>query len=1403
MTAVLPAPPAPPGLPDQPPPVRAEAPATSRRLLWVVTALIVVQVFMQQPGQLVHDTRFDLALEPLTFISRVWDVWDPLGDMGRLRNQGVGYLFPMAPFFALGELLAIPGWVVTRLWIALVMVVALWGFARLVDVMGIGEPMGRFIASVAYVVSPLLISRAGNTSWFVIGAALAPWCLLPLVKASRGGPIRRRAAASGLAVMCTGGINAAITLGMLGIPALWLLTRERGPRRRRLGAWWIAAVVAATYWWVLPLVIQGGYGYNFLPVTERAYVTTAFGSPFEAVRGLGDWLSYTSFVRTPLPSGFSLANDSLAIFGSAAIAAVGIFGLARRDLPHRRFLVLTFMVGVAIIGAGYGGTLGNPLAPFVDRLLDGPLGPVRSIFKFQPMVLLPLVLGFAHGATIVLRWLDGRRARWARGAGVAALILMLIASASPVIRGELVNDDAVDAVPSWWTETADFVADAPGRVLVVPGVSQADFTWGYTGEEPMQWLSEVPWATRNIVPQGSTSATTVLDTIERTISAGGDPALDEYLAVNGFSTVVVRNDTKWQEYGAPSPQAVNSAVRASGLELQESFGPAVPGATDPLTPDLELSQIEVYSVPAFTSDGLARSFPTSTAAVVTGDSGSALRLEQYGLADRALITAQDADPADLPDEWIITDSNRRRYVSFGLNRANGSYVLTPTEGGPNGQPLERGLLPGTVLSSQTTAARTGVREVTASSYGSIFVPVPEAAPSRAVDGDPRTAWVSGAGLDGEGQWIELELDEPVDVGSIDVEILDDGPWRTRVEEIQVITDAGNLATRTQAGEGTQALSMPAGPTSRIRLVFSEVQPRPGGSAAPGIREIRIPGLAVDQRLAVPTEFIAQFAGGSGPLPTYVLQRSTVSPFSILRRDEERSLRRQVLVPAEGALGLAATVAPQPSEALLDAIDTTPTFAIDASSTLANLPRFAARNLVDADPDTVWIGARPPDTENPGFARDVVAAESSAPWQSLDERPVISMAWSEPRVVSELRVTPVAGYSSPVSVLIQSGSEQREAEIDGFGFARFDPLLTDSIEVSFPRIARYVIGESRFGPQVRPIALQALVPNGVEDLLPGPLDDAEPVTVPCEEGPVVRVGDIERRLALESSARDIVELQPIAAEVCDLDPIPVVAGQLQVDAINDDGAFAVRSVVLRDPTRPGGVGGLDGSGDATPVRSTEIQSWGRVDRTVRIASGAEAYLAVQENVNSGWQASLDGQRLEPITLFGWQQGFIVPAGTGGDIELHFAPSDTFRLSLLVGGLLVVVLVLAALPFGRGNPSPAIGEARWARWVDGGIITVAAIVIGGLVAPFVWFAWWVARWRWRLAATVAGAAFLSAGVLVALNQAMLSSRLLDAFGVITTVLALVAIFFVVANLLSSTPADDDAATPPSGTAGNDDA
>ena len=54
---------------------------------------------------------------------------------------------------------------------------------------------------------------------------------------------------------------------------MYILTRQ-GLRRWALAAWWTAAVLLATSWWLVPLLYQGRYGFNFLPYIEQAATTT-------------------------------------------------------------------------------------------------------------------------------------------------------------------------------------------------------------------------------------------------------------------------------------------------------------------------------------------------------------------------------------------------------------------------------------------------------------------------------------------------------------------------------------------------------------------------------------------------------------------------------------------------------------------------------------------------------------------------------------------------------------------------------------------------------------------------------------------------------------------------------------------------------------------------------------------------------------------------------------------------------------------------------------------------------------------------------------------------------------------------------------------------------------------------
>ena len=109
----------------------------SRLRLTAACALLVGLAMVQSPGLLVPDTKFDLAISPAQFLSRAAHLWDPQGAFGQLQNQAYGYLWPMGPFFLLGSVADVPPWVVQRLWLALVMCVALTGAAKVARQLGV------------------------------------------------------------------------------------------------------------------------------------------------------------------------------------------------------------------------------------------------------------------------------------------------------------------------------------------------------------------------------------------------------------------------------------------------------------------------------------------------------------------------------------------------------------------------------------------------------------------------------------------------------------------------------------------------------------------------------------------------------------------------------------------------------------------------------------------------------------------------------------------------------------------------------------------------------------------------------------------------------------------------------------------------------------------------------------------------------------------------------------------------------------------------------------------------------------------------------------------------------------------------------------------------------------------
>src|SRR4051812_30154899 len=99
-----------------------------RSLPVALAALSLLIALVQRPGLASSDTKIDLHVDPVGFLGDVASAWSSTGDLGHVQGgQYGGYLFPMGPFFALGHALGAAPWLVQRLWLGLVLALAVLG----------------------------------------------------------------------------------------------------------------------------------------------------------------------------------------------------------------------------------------------------------------------------------------------------------------------------------------------------------------------------------------------------------------------------------------------------------------------------------------------------------------------------------------------------------------------------------------------------------------------------------------------------------------------------------------------------------------------------------------------------------------------------------------------------------------------------------------------------------------------------------------------------------------------------------------------------------------------------------------------------------------------------------------------------------------------------------------------------------------------------------------------------------------------------------------------------------------------------------------------------------------------------------------------------------------------------
>ncbi|MEV4537928.1 alpha-(1-_3)-arabinofuranosyltransferase family protein [Asanoa sp. NPDC049518] len=1289
-------------------------PPARRSRRWIGTAagalLLVAVAFLQRPGQSTFDTKLDLAVDPIGFMGRALHLWNPEATSGELQNQAYGYLFPMGPFFAGGDLLGVPTWITQRLWSALLLCVAYLGVLLLAHAMRVGSEPARLLAALAYALAPRMLTEVGPLSAEMLPVVMLPWVLLPLVTVRSP---RRAAALSALAVLCMGGINAAAVLMALVLPGIWFLTRRWDRRHTALAAWWTLCVAAVSLWWVLPLLLLGQYSLPFLDFIESSATTTAVTSLFQAMRGTNQWVGYVIQGEPWWPAGWVLIDSPVLMVATALVAIVGLVGLGLRGLPERRFLVFGMLTGLTLLAVGYLGTFDSPFAGPVRDLLDGPLAPLRNVHKFEPVLRLPIVLGLAHAAS---RAFAVRRFRLPVAPVVAALLLV---AAAPAWSGALRPGPGWSDVPDYWRQASGWLAaqDSRARTLVVPGVGFAQNTWGRTVDEVIQPLAGAPWATRNQIPLGSEGNTRVMDTVEAVLEQGrGSPALADFLARSGYRFLLVRHDIDRTATGAPPIAAIRSAVTNSpGLRPAAQFGPTV--AADPAgspadagtaVPAIEIFEVErdVPVVSAVSADDVR---------VVSGGPESLLTALEQGVLTAgtpAVLAGDDLTTPVPPDTTpIVTDGLRRRELNVGRVRDNLSQTMTSDEETRQGR-QRSDLLPFPAAGHETLTAYQGIRSVTASSsaaFADTLAPTEVShLPFAALDGDPRTAWRSDPLAPAAGQWLEVTFDTPRRVDELTVDFDTDLRDATPIGYVRVSTDQGAVERQVPQRPGPHRVDPLPGLTTTVRVTVLALAPGfPDGAV--GLRELGIPGLAAERALRVPADSpsgrppVYAFARGPEDRAACFAPAGTIHCDQFLRRtgEEPLGLDRIFTTPTRTDYAVRLTARPRPGGAVpLDA----PVEA-ESSSVLAGDPLVGADAAVDGDPATAWLA------------------------EPVDPTPSLDLAWAGKRRVDSVRlVVPSAPVASkPLAVIVRVAGRDIPADIGADGWVRFPAVTTDRLSLVVSR-SEEVTGDPRDSGWPAPVGFAEVEVPGVTARAPQPKLDA-----PCGAGPTVTLDGTAYATSVAGSLADVRAGRGLAISICDVfasESVALEAGEHRLHT-TPSAAFLVDTATLTP------VGAAAAAPPAT--RAVSVTRWDSTVRTVTVAPGEAALLVIPENFNNGAAAILDGNRLRKVRVDGWQQAYEVPAGAGGTVTLEFTPDRPYRAGLAAGAAAVVlVLALALIPV-RRRAGAAVVEAGPPSWWIVVPLGLVAVVLGGFPALALLIAAMIGRQLWpRLLPVVAAAA-----------------------------------------------------------------
>ncbi len=871
---------------------RGSAGATASRVLssrWAVPAALTLLAgfvsFIQRPGEMFVDSRIEFIVNPELFLDRLNSVWTSTIDLGHIQtSQFIGYLFPMAPFFAGGDAADLPVWIVQRLWIWLLLALGAWGTARLVALLRPDSSRWAYlIPGILYMLSPFVTVSLTRGSVWLIPYALFPWMLVVTKKGLAAPRQWLWPILLALFAMASSTGVTSLVWPCLAIFGFCLFEVAFGVRWRSCLSFVVRALIgglAVSAWWIVPVLVQFRYGTDYLTYTEHPETILHTTSASESIRMLGYWVTYVNGLRptaeVPAMADYLLSNAT--VLATFVIPTVAVLLLTiKRTWRYAFFFALLMGFGVVAMAIGFPQEAAN--GKFITQLLysAGPAQFMRTTYKAAPLVALAssVMCGVALGSFLALARstqvaINGRRVRqWLLFAPALITVgLVVLFAGRPLLLGKAIDERrAFPRIPIAWTEAlafADSTVPEGSRIGVLPGDVQSWYNWGGTYNSVAPGLARNPVLIREIIRAGPPNSAQLLEATDSLIQQCRltPGQLNPLLRVMGVGLVLVPSDASVFD-----SNTIGAAEVAECLKQQRGFARPIArfgqaqsfsGPPTSSIPAIDLPQVRAYKAPWPAEPRIKRVHSTRKSVIVDGDADGLITMAAVGVLnpDRALFYSADLSARSL---WsaisrdgaslVFTDSNRRAPSLPGQTRARIGPTLPVSQEVPRAFP--RYLPFGTSGTDvQTVAVYSGVKDIR-SPLEALFTLLPAHRPFAAFDGNAASSWVAQS-KDPKRQWLEVEFKKPRRLNYIVVKPHFDISSAT--SELTVRTN-GQLAKTSWVSSGWNWIKLNWSAVRTLRIEVRTQRPPSDGALGgnPGIDEIRVPGLRVKEFLRLPTD----------------------------------------------------------------------------------------------------------------------------------------------------------------------------------------------------------------------------------------------------------------------------------------------------------------------------------------------------------------------------------------------------------------------------------------------------------------------------------------------------------------------------------------------------------------------